>query len=82
MGNFAPVDRVSPLTPCGFDGQIPEELAGGEYVRNGANPLHHDDPGIEAHWFDGDGMLTGVSFRRVDGAPGSLQPEFVNQGNN
>lgn len=34
--------------------------------------------GREAHWFDGDGMLSGVSFRRA-GEKGSMQPEFVNQ---
>ena len=34
--------------------------------------------GRDAHWFDGDGMLSGVSFRRSDDK-GSIQPEFVNQ---
>ena len=34
--------------------------------------------GRDAHWFDGDGMLSGVSFRRV-GDKGAIQPEFVNQ---
>lgn len=34
--------------------------------------------GRDAHWFDGDGMLSGVAFRRTDG-PGKIQPEFVNQ---
>ena len=33
--------------------------------------------GRDAHWFDGDGMLSGVSFRK-DKA-GATQPEFVNQ---
>ena len=33
--------------------------------------------GRDAHWFDGDGMLSGVSFRRAE--QGGIQPEFVNQ---
>jgi carotenoid cleavage dioxygenase-like enzyme len=76
-GNFAPIHRVQPLTPCSYVGTIPEELAGGEYVRNGGNPVTNEDLGRDAHWFDGDGMLTGVAFRRKEG--GTIQPEFVNQ---
>lgn len=34
--------------------------------------------GRDAHWFDGDGMLSGVAFRRNDDS-GIIQPEFVNQ---
>ena len=34
--------------------------------------------GRDAHWFDGDGMLSGVSFRRTE-EKGSIEPEFVNQ---
>ena len=34
--------------------------------------------GRDAHWFDGDGMLSGVSFRRI-AEKGVIQPEFVNQ---
>ena len=33
--------------------------------------------GRDAHWFDGDGMLSGVLFRRRNEE--SIQPEFVNQ---
>ncbi|PMD46461.1 carotenoid oxygenase [Hyaloscypha variabilis F] len=76
-GNFAPIHRVQPLTPCSYTGVIPEELAGGEYVRNGGNPVTNEDLGRDAHWFDGDGMLSGVAFRRQ--TDGSIQPEFVNQ---
>jgi carotenoid cleavage dioxygenase-like enzyme len=76
-GNFAPIHRVQPLIACSFTGQIPDELAGGEYVRNGGNPVTNDDLGRDAHWFDGDGMLTGVAFQRTQG--GSVQPAFVNQ---
>lgn len=54
-GNFAPVDKEVRLTPCLVEGEIPDCLIGGQYIRNGGNPL----PGLEAsrasHWFDGDG---------------------------
>ncbi|EEY16350.1 carotenoid cleavage dioxygenase [Verticillium alfalfae VaMs.102] len=52
-------------------------LAGGQYVRNGGNPLANNDPERTAHWFDGDGMLSGVLFR--SSTDGSIVPEFVNQ---
>ncbi|KAI9882542.1 MAG: hypothetical protein M1823_005712 [Watsoniomyces obsoletus] len=82
-GNFAPVTRVYPLTPCEWEGHIPDEFIGGQYVRNGGNPVTNDDLARDAHWFDGDGMLTGVSFRRIPGnnddGPNRVQPEFVNQ---
>lgn len=76
-GNFAPIHRIQPLTPCTYTGIIPEELAGGQYVRNGGNPVTNEDLGRDAHWFDGDGMLSGVSFKRKE--DGSIQPEFVNK---
>ncbi|KAL3420036.1 retinal pigment epithelial membrane protein [Phlyctema vagabunda] len=76
-GNFAPIHRVQPLTACSYTGRIPSELAGGEYVRNGGNPVTNEDLGRDAHWFDGDGMLSGVAFRRKEN--GDIQPEFVNQ---
>ncbi|KAI1628785.1 carotenoid cleavage dioxygenase [Exophiala viscosa] len=75
-GNFAPVHKTIPLTPCTYSGTIPEELIGGEYIRNGGNPVSNEDLGRDAHWFDGDGMLSGVAFTRT--AHG-VQPEFVNQ---
>jgi len=68
---------VQPLTACTYAGTIPQELAGGEYVRNGGNPVTNEDLGRDAHWFDGDGMLSGVAFRRGDN--GEIQPQFVNQ---
>ncbi|KAK3049057.1 hypothetical protein LTR09_009711 [Extremus antarcticus] len=77
-GNFAPIHQTLPLTPCTYTGTIPSELADGEYVRNGSNPVSNDDLGRDAHWFDGDGMLSGVSFRK-DEATGRIEPEFVNQ---
>ena len=75
-GNFSPVHQVHNLTPCTYTGTIPEELYGGEYVRNGGNPVTNEDLGRDAHWFDGDGMLSGVAFRRTGKG---VQPEFVNQ---
>lgn len=75
-GNFAPVQQTLPLTPCSYSGTIPEELHGGEYVRNGGNPVTNDDMGRDAHWFDGDGMLSGVSFKKTEDG---VHPEFVNQ---
>ncbi|KAG7008720.1 hypothetical protein G7Y79_00004g013040 [Physcia stellaris] len=63
-GNFAPIHRVQPLTPCEYSGTLPEELAGGQYVRNGGNPLINGSLERDAHWFDGDGMLSGVAFSR------------------
>ncbi|KIW88681.1 uncharacterized protein Z519_10727 [Cladophialophora bantiana CBS 173.52] len=75
-GNFAPTQKIQSLTPCTYAGSIPKELIGGEYVRNGGNPVANEDLGRDAHWFDGDGMLSGVAFMRTaDG----VQPEFVNQ---
>ncbi|KAH7317537.1 carotenoid oxygenase [Rhexocercosporidium sp. MPI-PUGE-AT-0058] len=76
-GNFAPIHRVQPLTSCSYTGSIPQELAGGEYVRNGGNPFTNEDLGRDAHWFDGDGMLSGVAFQR--NSDGSISPAFVNQ---
>jgi carotenoid cleavage dioxygenase-like enzyme len=75
-GNFSPVHEVLPLTPCTYTGTIPRELYGEEYVRNGGNPVTNADLGRDAHWFDGDGMLSGVAFRRTGHG---VQPEFVNQ---
>lgn len=68
------------MTRCSYQGVIPTELAGGEYVRNGGNPLLNQDLGRDAHWFDGDGMLTGVLFRQTkENGRDSIVPEFVNQ---
>ncbi|KAK7987162.1 retinal pigment epithelial membrane protein [Apiospora saccharicola] len=78
-GNFAPIRRTLPLTPCTFEGDIPAELAGGQYVRNGGNPTTNEDLGRDAHWFDGDGMLSGVLFRKRGEKINQVTPEFVNQ---
>lgn len=69
---------MQPLTPCSYTGTIPVDLAGGEYVRNGGNPVANESLGRDAHWFDGDGMLTGVSFGS-DQEKGAIEPQFVNQ---
>lgn len=76
-GNFSPIHQTVPLTPCSYQGIIPDELSGGEYVRNGSNPVSNEDLGRDAHWFDGDGMLSGVSFRKR--SDGRIEPEFVNK---
>ena len=76
-GNFAPVHKTQPLSACPFSGNLPEDLAGGEYIRNGSNPVTNETLGRDAHWFDGDGMLSGVAFRRAK--DGAMQPEFVNK---
>lgn len=39
--------------------------------------MTNEDLGRDAHWFDGDGMLAGVSFKRME--DDTIQPEFVNQ---
>jgi len=75
------------LTPCAVAGTVPRELCGGQYVRNGGNPTTHPGLGRDSHWFDGDGMLSGVVFsRRADGGDDDddddeerVVPQFVNQ---
>jgi carotenoid cleavage dioxygenase-like enzyme len=78
-GNFAPIQRTLQLTPCTYTGRIPTELAGGQYIRNGGNPVQNEELGREAHWFDGDGMLCGVLFQRSVEGKGEIIPQFVNQ---
>lgn len=41
--------------------------------------MTNEDLGRDAHWFDGDGMLSGVAFARSSNEGGRVQPEFVNQ---
>ena len=76
-GNFAPIEKELPFTPCSYTGTIPEEFAGGQYIRNGGNPVSNRDLSRDAHWFDGDGMLSGVLFRRLE--DGKIEPEFTNR---
>ncbi|BGP41467.1 hypothetical protein JCM10449v2_005454 [Rhodotorula kratochvilovae] len=54
------------------------------YVRNGGEPAlaeTHDDSAPAYHWFDGDGMLTGVYFKEVPtrASERQLVPTFVNR---
>ncbi|KAF8328689.1 carotenoid oxygenase [Cantharellus anzutake] len=67
IGGFAPIHKEHPCTPCEVVGEIPIELCGGQYIRNGPNPLLNDDLGRDAHWFDGDGMLCAVYFSPSQG---------------
>ncbi|GAB0134456.1 hypothetical protein EsDP_00002827 [Epichloe bromicola] len=78
QGNFAPIQTTRPLTPCKYTGTLPRELRGGQYVRNGGNPVANHDLGRDAHWFDGDGMLSGVAFIESD-SNGTVVPHFANQ---
>jgi len=48
-------------------------------VRNGGNPITNTDLGRSAHWFDGDGMLTGVWFDASSSEADHPSPHFVNQ---
>lgn len=78
-GNFAPVTKSWLPTTVTWTGEVPTELLGGMYVRNGGNPATNSDLGREAHWFDGDGMLSGVWFERSSSDPQHVVPHFVNQ---
>jgi carotenoid cleavage dioxygenase-like enzyme len=78
-GNFAPIHQTRTLAPCSYSGHIPKELAGGQYVRNGGNPFSNEDLARDAHWFDGDGMVSGVAFQKSFERDGEIVPEFVNQ---
>jgi carotenoid cleavage dioxygenase len=62
-GNFAPVDDELTTGPLPVTGEIPSGLRG-EYLRNGFNPAVTPRPSY--HWFDGDGMIHGLSL--ADGA--------------
>ncbi|ORY23043.1 retinal pigment epithelial membrane protein-domain-containing protein [Naematelia encephala] len=61
-GNFAPVTDEFISHACSVTGPIPDELLGGQYIRNGGNPVYPPEKGRHYHWFDGDGMLHGVLF--------------------
>lgn len=78
-GNFAPVTQTWTPTPVAWKGNLPKELDGGMYVRNGGNPMANSELGRDAHWFDGDGMLSGVWFARSSSNTNELNVQFVNQ---
>nr|XP_018263840.1 uncharacterized protein I303_03713 [Kwoniella dejecticola CBS 10117]OBR85998.1 hypothetical protein I303_03713 [Kwoniella dejecticola CBS 10117] len=65
-GNFAPVTDEYVSHPCEIvHGEVPSELRGGQYIRNGGNPVYPPEQGRHYHWFDGDGMLHGVYFAKA-----------------
>ena len=41
--------------------------------------MTNEDLGRDAHWFDGDGMLSGVLFTRSGKRLDQIEPEFVNK---
>ena len=59
-GNFAPIDDEIDVGRLEVEGAIPSALSG-QFLRNGPNPMF--DPLGSYHWFDGDGMLHGVTIR-------------------
>lgn len=51
-GNFAPVTDEYVDFQCEVvDGRIPRELVGGQYVRNGGNPVYPPEKGRHYHWY-------------------------------
>ncbi|WVQ98740.1 hypothetical protein IAU59_005871 [Kwoniella sp. CBS 9459] len=75
-GNFAPVTDEYISHPCEVvHGGVPDELLGGQYIRNGGNPVYPPEQGRHYHWFDGDGMLHGVFFPSEKGS----QPLYTNR---
>lgn len=77
-GNFAPIATELLCTLYSYTGAIPNKFAGGQSIRNGGNPVSNDNLSRDAHWFDGDGMPSGVLFRR-DERSGHIQPKFTNR---
>lgn len=59
LGVFAPVSTEITADNLEVIGEIPSDL-NGVYLRNGPNPRY--ESGGRHHWFDGDGMVHGVSF--------------------
>jgi carotenoid cleavage dioxygenase-like enzyme len=58
-GNFAPVMDELNVDNLLVEGAIPKNL-NGTFLRNGPNPIYPANP---YHWFDGDGMIHGVSIK-------------------
>ncbi|MFT4572180.1 MAG: carotenoid cleavage dioxygenase-like enzyme [Hyphomicrobiaceae bacterium] len=59
-GNFAPVSEEHDAPSLEVEGSIPADLRG-TFLRIGPNPQFIPDPAAY-HWFDGDGMVHGVTF--------------------
>lgn len=50
-GNFAPVLGEYVVHPCEIvHGSVPHEFKGGQYIRNGGNPVHPPESGRHYHW--------------------------------
>lgn len=49
-GNFAPVDEEYIAHQCEIIGEIPQQLLGGQYIRNGGNPVYPPEKGRHYHW--------------------------------
>jgi len=49
-GNFAPVTEEFISYRCDVSGRIPDELLGGQYIRNGGNPVYPPEKGRHYHW--------------------------------
>ena len=58
-GNFAPIREETTADDLQVIGELPPDLSG-MFVRNGPNPQF--PPIGQYHWFDGDGMLHGVTI--------------------
>jgi carotenoid cleavage dioxygenase-like enzyme len=50
-GNFMPVTEEYISHSCLVEGKIPAELLGGQYIRNGGNPVHPPGKGRHYHWY-------------------------------
>jgi carotenoid cleavage dioxygenase-like enzyme len=59
QGNFGPVGSQDDYADLRVIGEIPRTL-NGTYYRNGPNPAF--EPKGRYHWFDGDGMIHGVTL--------------------
>ena len=60
QGVFAPTRIEESSDDLVIEGEIPKDLCGG-YFRNGTNPRFK--PNNRYHWFDGDGMVHGITFK-------------------
>jgi carotenoid cleavage dioxygenase-like enzyme len=50
-GNFAPVEEEFISHSCDIvHGAVPTELLGGQYIRNGGNPVYPPEKGRHYHW--------------------------------